>query len=122
MCAEVCTRKDALCIDHLLQVVCHHSTKHHCSFPTTIHTALWRSPRLAAAMFVTADTLYEMQAQRPEPGGKLLLLFINPQWQSEGQVVSGGCGAAPRRGLGVDICWNVDRRARYLADSGQSQW
>lgn len=54
-------------------------------------TALWRSPRLAAAMFVTADTLHEMQAQRPEPGGKLLLLFINPQWQSEGQVVSGGC-------------------------------
>ncbi|KAL6784659.1 hypothetical protein ACKKBF_B02690 [Auxenochlorella protothecoides x Auxenochlorella symbiontica] len=50
--------------------------------------ALWRSPRLAAAMFVTADTLHEMQAQRPEPGGKLLLLFINPQWQSEGQVVS----------------------------------
>ncbi len=54
------------------------------------HEAHAEAPRLAAAMFVTADTLHEMQAQRPEPGGKLLLLFINPQWQSEGQVVSGG--------------------------------
>ena len=52
----------------------------------------WQNERLAAVLFPTADTLTKVRQLARVKGPHRLMLLINPQWQTDGQVVSDfGC-------------------------------
>ncbi len=54
----------------------------------------WQNERLAAVMFPTADTLTQVRQLARVKGPHRLMLVINPQWQTDGQVVSDfGCAS-----------------------------
>ncbi len=48
----------------------------------------WQNERLAAVIFPTADTLTKVRQLARVKGPHRLMLLINPQWQTDGQVVS----------------------------------
>ncbi|DBA74506.1 TPA: hypothetical protein ACH3X2_000969 [Trebouxia sp. C0005] len=48
----------------------------------------WQNERLAAVLFPTADTLSKVRQLARVKGPHRLMLLINPQWQTDGQVVS----------------------------------
>ncbi|KAL4420712.1 hypothetical protein ABPG75_010368 [Micractinium tetrahymenae] len=48
----------------------------------------WQSERLAAVLFPTADTLPDLRRIDDALSGERLTLVINPQWQTQGQVIS----------------------------------
>jgi len=48
----------------------------------------WQNERLAAVLFPTADTLTKVRQLARVKGPHRLMLLINPQWQTDGQVVS----------------------------------
>ena len=48
----------------------------------------WQNERLAAVMFPTADTLTQVRQLARVKGPHRLMLLINPQWQTGGQIVS----------------------------------
>ena len=49
---------------------------------------LWQSERLAAVVFPTAETIPSLMKVGDALSGERLALFINPQWQLDGQIVS----------------------------------
>ncbi|KAK9807484.1 hypothetical protein WJX72_000447 [[Myrmecia] bisecta] len=48
----------------------------------------WESETLAAVLFPTADSLHQLRELEGDRGGKRLVLIVNPQWQTAGQIVS----------------------------------
>ena len=55
----------------------------------------WEGAHLAAAVFPTAECLGALRAIDAERGGERLMLVFNPQWQTDGQIVSDfGCATA----------------------------
>lgn len=48
----------------------------------------WQNERLAAVLFPTADTLPQVRQMARVKGPHRLMLVINPQWQTDGQIVS----------------------------------
>ena len=55
----------------------------------------WEGAHLAAAVFPTAECLGALRAIDAERGGERLMLVFNPQWQTDGQIVSDfGCAPA----------------------------
>jgi hypothetical protein len=49
---------------------------------------LWQSERLAAVVFPTAETIPALMKVGDALSGERLTLYINPQWQLDGQIVS----------------------------------
>lgn len=79
----------------------------------------WQSERLAAVLFPTADTLPAVRRIENALSGQRLVLVVNPQWQVEGQIISGA--PAPVLvlcGLGVlgGGCWWSTRSGRRRAN------
>jgi hypothetical protein len=57
----------------------------------------WQSERLAAVLFPSADALPAVRRIDDALSGERLTLLVNPQWQTEGQVVSDfGFGSSRR--------------------------
>ncbi len=53
----------------------------------------WQSESVAAVVLPTAYTLDALRAIDADRGGQRLMLVFNPQWQTDGQIVSDfGCG------------------------------
>ncbi|KAL4451370.1 hypothetical protein ABPG77_009442 [Micractinium sp. CCAP 211/92] len=80
----------------------------------------WQSERLAAVLFPTADTLPDLRRIDDALSGKRLTLVINPQWQTQGQVISDfGIGrarkAAERFVAGFEEIYYL-RRVRVFGD------
>lgn len=48
----------------------------------------WQNERLAAVVFATADTLSQVRHMARVKGPHRLMLLINPQWQTDGQIIS----------------------------------
>ena len=48
----------------------------------------WQNERLAAVVFPTADTVAQVRQLARVKGPQRLMLVINPQWQTGGQIVS----------------------------------
>lgn len=48
----------------------------------------WQSEKLAAVLFPTADSLGELRNIQLDGLDQRLMLVINPQWSTSGQVVS----------------------------------
>lgn len=52
----------------------------------------WESDSLAAVLFPSSEALPRLRALDSAQGGQRLTLFFNPQWQTDGQIVSDfGC-------------------------------
>lgn len=80
----------------------------------------WQSERLAAVLFPTADTLPDLRRIDDALSGKRLTLVVNPQWQTQGQVISDfGIGrarkAAERFVAGFEEVYYL-RRVRVFGD------
>ena len=48
---------------------------------------------MGAVLFPTADTLPDLRRIDDALSGQRLTLVVNPQWQTQGQVISGEAGA-----------------------------
>ncbi len=71
----------------------------------------WQSDSLAAVVLPTADSLDALREIDADRGGRRLILVFNPQWQTDGQIVSDfGCVLFYRAPLScvlssVLLCW-----------------
>ena len=66
----------------------------HCLCPLLPLAAAWQSERVGAVLFPTGDTLPDLRRIDDALSGQRLTLVLNPQWQTQGQVISGKGGAA----------------------------
>lgn len=56
----------------------------------------WQSGSLAAVVLPTAESLDALREIDADRGGQRLMLVFNPQWQTDGQIVSDfGCVLLP---------------------------
>jgi hypothetical protein len=54
----------------------------------------WQSESVAAVVLPTANTLEQLRDIDAAQGGRRLVLVFNPQWQTDGQIISDfGCAS-----------------------------